>query len=101
MGLALIGDDKWNHIDFLWAIDINKYFHDELLQFLNNVTTKSDFIMTSVKEALTKRLQLPTPSNPPFDSTNFEENGAQIPSLSEVAGEMTDTLKQDSEGGNE
>jgi hypothetical protein len=57
MGLTLIGDDKWNHLDFLFAVDVKKYFYNSLLEFLDNVTTKPGFVASSVKRALAERNQ--------------------------------------------
>lgn len=90
MGLTLIAHDKWNHIDFLWAIDVNKYFNDMLLEFVDNVTTKSDFIMKCVERAVIDRCP---PNVRPFDETDFENSVAHIPGLKKIFDDLLKVLK--------
>ena len=94
MGLTLIEYDKWNHVDFLWGIDVNKYFNEMLLEFVDNVTTKSDFIMKSVDRSLIERYQNQIPHyGRPFNETEFQNKVTQIPGLTEVVDRLPNMLK--------
>lgn len=55
MGLVLVDYEKWNHVDFLWAIDVNKYLNEQLLEFLKNSTTNPEFIETVIQNAVDQR----------------------------------------------
>lgn len=55
MGLISIDYDKWNHSDFLWAIEIKKYLINPLLELMINASTDSSFIKQLVEKALAER----------------------------------------------
>lgn len=74
MGCVLIKYEKWNHVDFLWGINVNPLFNDQLRQFVKNVTNSPNFILNRVKSALTERNQQPITINEPVNEENFLNN---------------------------
>lgn len=74
MGLVRVPFDKFNHVDFLWAKDINKLLNDELIEFVKNSTDfyyGSDFIQANVLQALDIRAKTPAPVDVPFNEGSF------------------------------
>ena len=91
MGLVLIDYEKWNHVDFLWAIDINKYFNTMLLEFVNNLTMEPHFIEMSVEEAISERQRNPIQNYSQFDEKDFENR------ISDAFNEVPNSLKKNFE----
>ncbi len=89
MGCKLIDYEKWNHVDFLWAIDVNRYFNDELIKFVKNATDNPSFIRNKIKVSLWERRHSPLPEDVPFDMVQFLNNVDEEGSLINV----TDILK--------
>lgn len=54
-GCVLVPYKKWNHVDFLWAKDVNPLFNDEVLQFLHNATMNEDFLENLVEASIKDR----------------------------------------------
>lgn len=55
LGLQKVNYEKFNHVDFLWAKDINKLLNDDIIEFINNSTDSvngSDFIQDTIDRAL-------------------------------------------------
>lgn len=77
MGCIRIPYKKWNHIDFLWAKDVNPLFNEELLQFLRNVTD-DHFIESAIAAAVEERNKRPIPVDVPFDEEAYKEYQASI-----------------------
>lgn len=71
LGLVLIDHEKWNHADFLWAIDNNKYLNDEMLNFIEQSTSQPESLTAVVENSLNKRSGLKAPVDEPFDEVNF------------------------------
>ncbi|XP_065225606.1 gastric triacylglycerol lipase-like [Planococcus citri] len=79
LGLKRVNLDKFSHIDFLWAKDINRLLNDEIIEFINNSTNhnskgSSNFIQNTITEALDTRKNTPVPVNVPFDEKSFLVN---------------------------
>lgn len=81
MGLVLVDYEKWNHVDFLWAIDINKYLNEQLLEFLKNSTTDPEFIETVIQDALDQRTVNKKPVDVIFDKEHFSAKFNELPEL--------------------
>lgn len=83
LGLVRVNWDKFNHVDFLWAKDVDKLLNDEVIAFIKNGTdhfSGFDFIQDTVIQALDIRHSTPPPVNVPFDETSF---------MTTVAGDMS------------
>lgn len=72
MGCIRIQYEKWNHVDFLWAKDVNQLFNEDLLQFLRNVTEDKQFIKIATLKALEERRKAPVPVDIPFDEEAYK-----------------------------
>ena len=91
MGCKLIEFPKWNHVDFIWAIEINKYLNDDLIEFVNNCTRNANFISEQVAKSLEERLANPSPDDQPFDLEKFMNNDFNgIPTLGNISQFMTE-----------
>ncbi len=55
IGCEPVNYKQWNHIDFLYAKEVNKYFNDGLVQFIKNATDSPNFIQQHIAEELAKR----------------------------------------------
>lgn len=77
MGCIRIPFEKWNHVDFLWAKDVNRLFNEDLLQFLRNVTN-DHFIENTVAAAIEERKTRPVPIDVPFDEEAYKKYQASI-----------------------
>ncbi|XP_065225607.1 gastric triacylglycerol lipase-like [Planococcus citri] len=74
LGLKRINYDKFNHVDFLWANDINQLLNDEIIEFINNSTDPLNgfnFIQDNINEAINNRSLSPAPVDVPFDRKAF------------------------------
>lgn len=76
----MIDYDKWNHVDFLWAIDVNRLFNNDLVLFLRDVTETPNFIRSTVIEAFNERLMNPAVDTPLTGLESIE----QIPGAAEL-----------------
>lgn len=85
MGCTAIDFAKWNHVDFVWAIDINKYLNNDLIEFVNNCTQNVNFISEQVAKSLHERQTGATPVDEPFDIETFMNNDFNgLPTLGNV-----------------
>ena len=71
MGLEFVNHDRWNHIDFLFAIDVKEYFYNSLLGFLNYVVSNSGSVEMLVERELVKRRRIPLSRNGPLRRADF------------------------------
>lgn len=89
LGLRLIRYDKFNHVDFLWAKDLNKLLNDELVQFIKNSTSffeSDDFLLQTGATAREIRSKTPEPVDIPFNDANLVNKiHAGIPGLINIA----------------
>ncbi len=73
----MIDYQKWNHPDFIWAIDVNRLFNDELIQFVKNVTDRRGFLYEQIKMAQEEKKTLQIPTDIPFDENKFFEKNSR------------------------
>ncbi|XP_065225596.1 lipase member J-like [Planococcus citri] len=97
LGLVRVNFDKFNHVDFLWAKDVNRLLNDELIEFIHNSTdhfSGIDFIRDTVMQALDTRRKTPPPVNVPFDEKSFFTTvGNEISGFSSLPMDATDLAK--------
>ncbi|KAK7576285.1 hypothetical protein V9T40_012571 [Parthenolecanium corni] len=80
MGCKMIDYEKWNHVDFLWAIDVNRLFNKDLVLFLRNVTQTPNFIRNTVIDAFNERLMNPAVDPPVSEFESYDH----IPGAAEL-----------------
>lgn len=77
LGLVRVNFEKFNHVDFIWAKDVNKLLNDELIEFVKNGTSffsGSQFIEDNVDRAIVIRNNTVAPVDVPFDNMQFIMN---------------------------
>ncbi len=61
MGCDAIEHKQWNHMDFLYGMDVNSLFNDKVIQFIMDATDQQNFIEHQIKKSIQERNEKITP----------------------------------------
>ncbi len=66
MGCERIEHEAWNHMDFIYGMDVNPLFNEKVIKFLQSASDEPDFIQLQIQEALRQRSETPPPLSEPI-----------------------------------
>ncbi len=80
MGCEAVGNDEFNHIDFVFGIDADILVYKKITQFVTNATIHLNFIQDQIKRSLLERSERP-PIYDEVSENGHSQNNQNVPRL--------------------